>query len=231
MLKTSPKGRNNRSGQRVGLGQPFRLSSAKPSPISWLGRTGLLLLALNLLLVACSTSISSDTSNSSSSSSNQLAPVVVAATTVKSSSVGGSHSGKKAGPDSIYPNPNLTPGDTFPGVTAKEVCVSGYSSSVRSVSSAEKAAVYQRYGMPDVPGKDEVDHFISLELGGSNDLKNLWPEPYAPTPGAHEKDKVENALHAQVCGGKLTLAEAQQIIREDWYAYYLQIENGSSSKN
>jgi len=134
--------------------------------------------------------------------------------------------GAKAGPASLYPNPSLTPGDALPGVTAKEVCVSGYSSSVRSVSSDEKAAVYQRYGIPNEPGKHEVDHFISLELGGSNMVTNLWPEPYV-TPdalnkiGAHEKDKVENALHAEVCAGRMTLQQAQDQIRTDWYAYYL----------
>ena len=137
--------------------------------------------------------------------------------------------GGKAGPASLYPNPSLTPGDVFPNVTAKEVCVSGYSSSVRAVSSDEKAAVYQRYGIPNEPGKHEVDHFISLELGGSNMVTNLWPEPYA-TPdapnkiGAHEKDKVENYLHDQVCKNAMTLPQAQEQIRTDWYAVYLKIK-------
>lgn len=137
---------------------------------------------------------------------------------------GGSH----AGPASLYPNPALTPGDLLPGVTAKEVCVSGYSSGVRSVSSDEKAAVYQRYGIPNEPGKHEVDHFIALELGGSNALTNLWPEPYV-TPdgpnkiGAHEKDRVENYLHAEVCAGRMLLPQAQDAIRTDWYAVYLRI--------
>ncbi len=136
--------------------------------------------------------------------------------------------GAKAGPASLYPNPTLTPGDVFPNVTAKEVCVSGYSSSVRSVSSDEKAAVYQRYGIPNEPGKHEVDHFISLELGGSNMVTNLWPEPYV-TPdgpskiGAREKDKVENYLHDQVCKNAMTLQQAQEQIRTDWYAVYLKI--------
>lgn len=147
------------------------------------------------------------------------------ATTAPAAATGGS---AKAGPASLYPNPSLTPGDVLPGVTAKEVCVSGYSSSVRSVSSDEKAAVYQRYGIPNEPGKHEVDHFISLELGGSNMVTNLWPESYvtsdAPnTIGAHEKDKVENALHAEVCAGRMTLPQAQETIRTDWYAYFLKI--------
>ncbi|HEY8291083.1 MAG TPA: hypothetical protein VIG44_01280, partial [Thermomicrobiales bacterium] len=146
------------------------------------------------------------------------------ATTAPAASGGGA----KAGPTSLYPNPSLTPGDVFPNVTAKEVCVSGYSSSVRSVSSDEKAAVYQRYGIPNVSGKHEVDHFISLELGGSNMLTNLWPEPYvtpdAPNKiGAHEKDKVENYLHDQVCKNGMTLPQAQEQIRTDWYAVYLKI--------
>nr|MDQ6907884.1 HNH endonuclease [Chloroflexota bacterium] len=85
-----------------------------------------------------------------------------------------------------------------------------------------------RYGIPNEPGKHEVDHFISLELGGSNMVTNLWPEPYvtsdAPnTIGAHEKDKVENALHAEVCAGRMTLPQAQETIRTDWYAYFLKI--------
>jgi len=125
---------------------------------------------------------------------------------------------------SLYPDPALTPGDTFPGVTQAQVCEPGYSKSVRSVTSDERAEVYRRYGVPNEPGKHEVDHFISLELGGSNMLTNLWPEPYEPRPGAHEKDRVENYLHDQMCNGTMTLAAAQQAIRSDWYAVYLRIE-------
>lgn len=128
-----------------------------------------------------------------------------------------------AGPASLYPNSALTPGDVFPGVTSKEVCTPGYATSVRAVTSAEKDQVYKRYGVKNEPGKDEVDHFVSLELGGSNALANLWPEPYEPKPGAREKDKVENYLHTQVCNGAMTLPQAQDAIRQDWYAVYLRI--------
>lgn len=131
------------------------------------------------------------------------------------------------GPASIYPDPNLTPGDTFPGVTAKEVCTPGYSKSVRSVSSAEKKEVIQRYGVNYPSGTYEVDHFISLELGGSNAVTNLWPEPYEPHPGARDKDKVENYLHDQVCNGSMTLQQAQDAIRTDWYKVYEQLPNHS----
>ncbi len=114
------------------------------------------------------------------------------------------------------PDPRLTPGRTFP-VTAAQVCVPGYSSSVRSVSDAEKKAVFAEYGITShAPYSYEVDHLISLELGGNNDVRNLWPEPYAGTGGARAKDAIENQLHAQVCSGRISLATARAEIVRWW---------------
>jgi hypothetical protein len=97
------------------------------------------------------------------------------------------------------------------------VCVVGYSSSVRSVSDAEKNAVYAEYGITShAPDSYEVDHLISLELGGSNDIRNLWPEPYAGAGGAHAKDAIENELHARVCSGQISLSLAQAEIVRWW---------------
>jgi len=136
----------------------------------------------------------------------------------------------KSGSSSLYPNSSLTPGDTFK-VTAAQVCVSGYSSSVRNVSETEKKQVYAEYGLsfPQPPGAYEADHFISLELGGDNDIKNLWPEPANPTPGFHQKDVVENYLHSEVCSGKISLAEAQNEIKTDWYKVYLSMSGSTNT--
>lgn len=124
-------------------------------------------------------------------------------------------------PASIYPRKDLTPGDVMPAVTAAQVCVHGYSATVRNVPDSLKKAVFARYGMNWSERKCcEVDHFVSLELGGTNDITNLWPEPYEPRPGAHEKDVAENSLHWQVCHGGMTLQEAQRTIMTDWYAVY-----------
>jgi hypothetical protein len=130
----------------------------------------------------------------------------------------------KEGPSNLYPDPKLTPGDVLT-TDASKVCVKGYSKSVRNVSAQEKKQVYAEYNTsyPQPQGANEVDHFISLELGGSNDIKNLWLEPANPAPGFHEKDKVEDYLHAQVCNGSMTLVEAQKEISTDWYKVYLQI--------
>jgi hypothetical protein len=65
-----------------------------------------------------------------------------------------------------------------------------------------------------------VDHLISLELGGSNSIANLWPEAAEPTPGYHQKDQVENYLHQQVCDGKMSLHDAQFQIATNWLNVY-----------
>jgi hypothetical protein len=86
-------------------------------------------------------------------------------------------SSTKAGPAYVYPNPSLTPGAELT-TDASTICTPGYASSVRDVSTATKKQVYAEYGVsyPQAPGAYEVDHFIPLEIGGSNDIRNLWPE-------------------------------------------------------
>src|SRR5690242_1314069 len=76
---------------------------------------------------------------------------------------------------------DCTPGAIFPDATKEKICVSGYSKSVRDVSTSLKKQVYAAYGVKSrLPGQYEVDHLVSLQLGGSNDIANLWPEPAAP---------------------------------------------------
>ncbi len=130
----------------------------------------------------------------------------------------------KAGAANLYPDPALTPGAVLT-TDAATVCAPGYATSVRNVPVAEKREVYAEYHLayPQPAGSYEADHFISLELGGSNDITNLWPEPALPRPGFHEKDVVENYLHDQVCSGKLSLPDAQKEISTDWYAVYVRI--------
>jgi hypothetical protein len=117
------------------------------------------------------------------------------------------------------PNHALTPGVAFP-VGVSQVCVSGYASSVRDVPDSEKEEAYARYRIPHVPYQHEVDHLVSLEIGGSNDIRNLWPEPYAGRWGARTKDVLENKLHDLVCAGQLGLKAAQQQEAGDWVAAY-----------
>ena len=119
------------------------------------------------------------------------------------------------------PTASLTPGAVFPNATAAQVCVPGYSASVRDVSDSDKALVYARYHVRWVSGQHEVDHLISLELGGSNDIANLWPEPYAGRWNARVKDTLENRLHDLVCNGSMPLRTAQLLISRAWPLAYL----------
>src|SRR5207244_3122045 len=105
--------------------------------------------------------------------------------------------------------------------TTAQICQAGYSRAIRNVSTAEKNQVFAEYGVTSHPtGAYEVDHLISLELGGSNEIANLWPEPADPRPGFHEKDRVENELHTRVCAGTIALAAAQQQIATNWLDLY-----------
>lgn len=120
----------------------------------------------------------------------------------------------------LLPDHAITPGATL-RVSKGTVCEKRYASGARNVTDSEKRQVYQEYGATEKSGVCcEVDHLISLELGGSNDIANLWPQPYEPRPGAHEKDALEDKLHAMVCRGDISLPDAQKAIRTDWYAAY-----------
>lgn len=119
------------------------------------------------------------------------------------------------------PDAACSPGAVFPTATREQICVSGYARSVRDVPEAEKQQVYAEYGITSrKPGQYEVDHLVSLELGGSNEIANLWPEAAEPRPGFHEKDRYENYLHDQVCAGRIDLREAQRRIAQDWLRYW-----------
>jgi hypothetical protein len=121
----------------------------------------------------------------------------------------------------LVPDPAKTPGAVL-DVTAADICVSGYTKRVRNVPIAVKRQVYANYGIrTHEPGEYEVDHLISLELGGSNSVKNLWPESFRTAPwNAYVKDALENELHRRVCAGTIDLRKAQQVIAHDWVIGY-----------
>jgi len=124
-------------------------------------------------------------------------------------------------PAPVEPDSLLTPGDTV-SVSLAELCTPGYSHGVRHVTAAEKKLVYREYGIASHRvGEYEVDHLISLELGGSNSARNLWPQSYWALPwNAHVKDALENALHRAVCDGTVSLQVARHDIAVDWVSAY-----------
>ena len=89
--------------------------------------------------------------------------------------------------------------------------------------------MYTRYGVAYVPYAHEVDHLVSLEIGGSNVMANLWPEPYGGRWGARTKDVLENRLHELVCDGRLSLRAAQHQEATNWVAAYERYVGGTPS--
>jgi hypothetical protein len=117
------------------------------------------------------------------------------------------------------PNRSLTPGAIQSSDTGA-ICTPGWAEAHRDVSYATEDDVARGYGLSSHSGY-EIDHLIPLELGGSNSMANLWPEPYNSPYGATQKDGLEDYLHDQVCHHGLPLATAQQEIAANWYAAWV----------
>jgi len=67
----------------------------------------------------------------------------------------------------------------------------------------------------------EIDHLVSRELGGADEVINLWPQAYGTSPwNAVLKDKLENRLHKEMCAGNITLKAARVMLVNDWREAY-----------
>lgn len=122
------------------------------------------------------------------------------------------------------PDPACTPGSDDPAVTQDNlestICKSGYTSTVRPPASDTdkvKAESLREYGQT-AEKTTEYDHLVSLELGGTNSVSNLWPEPNksGATGTTNPKDAIETQLNKAVCSHKVTLAAAQKAIAHNW---------------
>jgi hypothetical protein len=141
----------------------------------------------------------------------------------------------------LLPNRHVTPGVTVT-ITKKRVCETKWGLDARAVTVSMKREVCARYGLtcPVPRTKDthpratactgnaevckhgvELDHLISKELGGADDVKNLWAQKIED---ALLKDRLENFLRRAVCTGAIALEEAQTAIREDWTKAYFKMK-------
>ena len=75
------------------------------------------------------------------------------------------------------PSSFLTPGDAKK-VTKEQICAPGYAASIKATKNSIKEDAFMRYGLRDGVSTTEVlDHLIPVELGGTDNVENLWPEP------------------------------------------------------
>jgi hypothetical protein len=119
------------------------------------------------------------------------------------------------------PRSAITPGEARP-ITLKEVCDYSKAEVIsRDIPLDMQRKVFAAYGIKALQADQfEVDYLITPDLGGTESIRNLWPQPYSARWNAHVKDKLEQRLHELVCGGKLDIATARHDIATDWIAAY-----------
>lgn len=120
---------------------------------------------------------------------------------------------------SHLPNSKLTPGDTL-ALSADDLCNPGRADLEDNLSVTVKRQVLDRYGIGIHQTGYNIDHLIPLRLGGSNAVKNLWPQPISGQWNHNRKNQLERRLFKLVCNGSLDLKTAQQAIATDWVSAY-----------
>jgi hypothetical protein len=132
------------------------------------------------------------------------------------------------------PDQKITTGDAYPDVTKADICELHYVLGVRQPRFNDKVEAFANYGV-SIHDREfyQVDPLIPVSLGGTNAMKNLWPQAYAGTRGAGAKDKLERQLRGLVCSDKLSLKAAQKAIASNWWTAYgrymgLPIDPGSA---
>ena len=124
----------------------------------------------------------------------------------------------------LMPDPKLTPG-AIASVSEADICPGGtqiLERHVHVIPASVGREVFDRYGIERPKARAyELDYLIAPELGGADDPRNYWPEPYGISEwNAHVKDALEDRLHQLVCDKKLSLATAQHDIASNWIAAY-----------
>jgi hypothetical protein len=119
------------------------------------------------------------------------------------------------------PDSSLTPGATR-AADREEICPVRPVDGFYPIPATLAYRVFEKYGIRDPrPRTYEVDYLITPALGGADDIRNLWPQPFtAGEWNAHIKDALEDHLHEQVCADKLDLKTAQRDIATNWIAAY-----------
>jgi len=122
----------------------------------------------------------------------------------------------------LVPNPKLTPGATRQ-VAYEEICPAQDNDKDPAVPTSLQQAVFKEYGVRRIARTREfqVDYLVNPQLGGTGEIRNLWPQPYGPTLwNAHAKDDLEDRLHQMVCSREIGIQEAQHELATNWIAAY-----------
>jgi hypothetical protein len=131
------------------------------------------------------------------------------------------------------PDPTCTPGAINPSLTLSILKHPSFRTECvrdKATSASAKAATYGAYSIdhPKMNTGDnqtcELDHLVSLELGGADTLDNIWPQCGPPDVDLKQryfkqKDAVENYLADEVKAGHMSMHDTQAGIAADWTQY------------
>ncbi len=138
----------------------------------------------------------------------------------------------------LIPDPKCTPGAANPTLTLAILKKPTFTTKCvrdQATTPSKKRTTYRWYRISKPANNTgqnqtcELDHLISLELGGADTLDNIWPQ-CGPSGVAltkrffKKKDTVENFLAKQVRDGKMSLADAQKGIATDWTQFLTEAE-------
>ncbi len=131
----------------------------------------------------------------------------------------GGHGARRNSAMVSIPDARLTPGAAV--LANRQAVCSQANTKNKAVSDGIRRKVFEEYGITGAePKAYEVDYLITPALGGSDDIRNLWPHSYATVWNAHVKDDLEDRLRDLVCSGGLDLSQAQHEIAANWIAAY-----------
>lgn len=146
------------------------------------------------------------------------------------------HAADRAG----LPDASKTPGVIRQDLSLDQICNTKWGSDPRAVTAQMKSSVFTSYGFtgnddprcasPMQRRRCEIDHLVPRSIGGADDVRNLWPEPYYNgTWTATIKDKLEARAHKDVCNPLVSdedretlLAKFRRGLMRDWEQLYLQ---------
>ena len=119
------------------------------------------------------------------------------------------------------PDRRLTPG-VARAVSFNDVCSKTYSDDAQLLPAFVQQKVLQEYGIQGAVSREyRLDYLISPQLGGTDDIRNLWPEPQSSTQwNMAAKDALEHRLHQLVCQGRVDVSTAQRDLASDWVSAY-----------
>lgn len=117
------------------------------------------------------------------------------------------------------PFPDKTPGATSQA-TAQELCRHHTTVAHSTISPEMTGRIFASYGIERGRESYVIDWLVPEDLGGTNDLANLWPQLTVGPLNHGDKVKLDHQLHKLVCDGKVRLVTAQKALEDDWTAAY-----------